>query len=314
MDFSLTILGTSAAVPAYGRFCSGQLFSTPRASFLIDCGEGTQMQLQKTGLGQNDIGVILISHLHGDHYFGLFGLLTSWALAKRSASLLIVSPPGLQQRVEAVLELEKYPLPFVIRFETHEPKSLLPIWSSKYVDVFTFPLAHRIPTNGYLIREKQALPNMRAEAIQAYEIPYQAIPAIKAGGDFVGPDGLCIPHADLVFPPMPPRSYAHCSDTRYLPALATWLQGVDLLYHEATFLHEDLEQAIKTAHTTALEAAHLAVAAQVGTLVMGHFSARYPNITALEQEARRVFPKAYAAKELMRFVIPHTSRLVGAAT
>lgn len=309
MDFSLTILGTSAAVPAYNRFCSGQLLSTPRISFLIDCGEGTQIQLQKAGVGQEQIGVILISHLHGDHYFGLFGLLTSWALAKRRAPLLIVSPPGLQQRIEALLELEIYPAPFAIRFQTYQAEGLLPIWSSKHLEVFTFPLTHRTPTNGYLIREKPPLPNIRPEAIQTYEIPYQAIPDIKAGGDFIQPDGTRIPHKDLVFPPVAPRSYAYCSDTRYLPALANYLQGVDLLFHEATFLHEDLEQAIKTAHTTALEAAQLALAAQVGTLVLGHFSARYPNVTILEQEARRVFPKAYAARELMRFVVPRAKRL-----
>lgn len=308
MNFSLTILGTSAAVPAYNRFCSGQLFSTPRAAFLLDCGEGTQLQLQRAGVGQNDIGVILISHLHGDHYFGLFGLLTSWVLARRQAPLLIVSPPGLQQRVEALLELEKYPASFSIDFKTYEPAGLLPIWSSKYLEVFTFPLQHRIPTNGYLIKEKPSLPNMRADAIKTHDIPHQAIPAIKAGGDFVRTDGKRIPHSDLVFPPAPPRAYAYCSDTRYLPALADWLRGVDLLYHEATFLHEDLENAIKTAHTTALEAAHLALAAGVKTLVMGHFSARYPNITVLEQEARRIFPNAYAARELMRFVIPYAGR------
>ncbi len=309
MDFSLTILGTSAAVPAYDRFCSGQLFSTPRTTFLIDCGEGTQLQLQKAGVGHNDIAVILISHLHGDHYFGLFGLLTSWALAKRTAPLLIISPPGLQGRVEVLLELEKYLASFTIDFKTYEPKHLLPIWSSKYLEAFAFPLEHRIPTNGYLIREKPNLPNIRPAAIQLYDIPYQAIPAIKAGGDFICTDGTRIPHSVLVFPPAPPRAYAHCSDTRYLPALADCLQGVDLLYHEATFIHEDLENAIRTAHTTALEAAHLALAAGVKTLVIGHFSARYPNISVLEQEARRIFPNTYAARELMRFVIPYAGRL-----
>lgn len=307
MRFELTVLGTSAAVPAYGRLCSGQLLRTEREDFLIDCGEGIQIQLQLVGVGHGRISLILISHLHGDHYFGLPGLLTSWMLNGRQEPLTIISPPGLRERISPLLELGKYPPPFEIEFREIAAVEKQPIWESKSIEIMAFPLRHRLPTNGYLIRETLAQPNIRKSAITAYQIPHQQIREIKAGGDFITETGQKIPHLELVTPPPIPRSYAYCSDTRYFPGLAEWVRGVDLLYHEATFLHEDLEHAERTMHSTAREAAELAKLAEASTLVIGHFSARYPRVQLLEDEARRVFTSTYAAKELMRVVVPKRS-------
>lgn len=308
MLFELTILGTSAAVPAYGRFCTAQLLRLENSSILIDCGEGTQMQLQQLGEGHRKIDLVLISHLHGDHYFGLPGLLTSMILNGRTAPLRIISPPGLRDQISGLIDFDRFEPPFPILFEEVVTSELQLIHQTKEFEVYGFPLVHRLPTNGFLVREKPRLPNFRKEAIDEYGIPYQQIPAIKAGGDFVYDDGRRIPNADLVNPAVPPRSYAFCSDTRYFPALADFIKGVDLLYHEATFLHTDLENAERTMHSTALEAGQTARDAQAGQLVIGHFSARYVDLTPLEQEARSVFANAYAAKELMRFVVPYKGR------
>lgn len=308
MLFELTILGTSAAVPAYGRFCSAQLLRLENTSILIDCGEGTQMQLQQIGEGHGKIDLILISHLHGDHYFGLPGLLTSMILNGRTATLRIISPPGLRQQLSGLIDFDRFKPPFEIIFEEIVTTEFQLIHEGRDFSVHGFPLVHRLPTNGFLIREKPRLPNFRKEAIAEFTIPYQAIPAIKAGGDFTQNDGTIIPNEQLVNPALPPRSYAFCSDTRYFAQLAEFVKGVDLLYHEATFLHVDLDNAERTLHSTALEAGQTARDAQVGQLVIGHFSARYPNVTPLETEARSVFSRAYAARELMRFVVPFVAR------
>lgn len=308
MRFELIVLGTSAAAPAYGRHCSGQLLCLERQYFLIDCGEGTQYQLQRAGEGLGRLSHVLISHLHGDHYFGLPGLLTSLALGGRQKELTIVSPPGLRERMIALLEYDRYPPPFPIVFQEIRCTSPTEIFADTRLEVIGFPLDHRIETNGYLIREKPRPANMRKDAIEAYDIPYQRMNEIKAGGDFLTPDGRLIPHAELTTPPPPPRSYAHCSDTRYLPGLTSLLAGVDLLYHEATFLHEELERARETGHTTARQAGQLASACGVGRLLIGHFSARYPNLEPILSEARAEFAATSLARELEHHHIPVLSR------
>lgn len=307
MQFSLTILGTSAAIPTAERFCSAQLLQVGGQSILIDCGEGTQMQLQKIRVGFSQIKLILISHLHADHYLGLPGLLSSWALLGRTQALHIISPPGLQEKIVPWLESVGQ-VPFAIRFKERSPVGCEEVWSDGQVSVYAFPLVHRIPTNAYLIREKERQPSMRTEAITQYAIPYTAVPAIKAGADFVSSSGQLILNAELVFPALPSRSFAYCSDTRCELGIVPYIAGVDILYHEATFLQADVENAIKTQHTTALEAGQIAAAAGVKTLVIGHFSARYGEVQQLEAEARKAFPKTYAARELMCIEVPYQRR------
>lgn len=304
MRFELIVLGSSAAVPALGRHCSGQLLCLERSHVLFDCGEGTQMQLQKTGESPSRLDLILISHLHGDHYFGLPGLLTSMALAGRKSPLTIVSPPGLKARMALLLEYDKAAPPFSVDFIEIESESPTVVVERPGFTVTAFPLQHRIATNGYLLREQKRPANILADMIAAHDIPYQKIPGIKAGDDFETASGKVIPNAELTRPAPPPRSFAYCSDTMYQPNLAKLLHGVDLLYHEATFLHEDLEKAVKTQHTTALQAGQMAAAAEVGELLIGHFSARYRVLERLREEAATAFERVKLARELYRFHVP----------
>lgn len=298
MRFELIVLGSSAAAPAYGRFCSGQLLCLERYHVLIDCGEGTQMQLQKTGEGLGKLSYIFITHLHGDHYFGLPGLLTSLALSGRKKPLTIVSPPGLKDRLSVLLEYDQYPSPFPIEFIEHHADSPSVLLENKTFSLTAFPLDHRVATNGYLIKELPRQPNIKKTAIEQYDIPFQQIPGIKAGGDFTTAEGELIPHEELTTPATPARAFAYCSDTRFKPELASWLQGVDFLYHEATFIHDDLDRAIETGHSTAKQAAEMAKLCNARQLLIGHFSARHSNLNPLLDEARSIFPKTSLAREL----------------
>jgi ribonuclease Z len=251
---------------------------------------------------------LLISHLHGDHYFGLPGLLTSLALQSRTAPLTVVSPPGLRAKLTPLLDLDRYRLPFPLCFTEHAATEFGHLLTSGELEVTSFPLRHRIATNGYRIAERRRPPNMRKEQIARYGIPFTAIPAIKAGEDYVLPSGEIVPHGELTAPASAPRSYAYCSDTVYFPELAEWVSGVDLLYHEATFLHEMAAEARQKGHATAREAALIARDARVGHLILGHFSTRYGSVADHETEARRVFSRTTAARDLYRFTVPYAGR------
>ncbi|MGB3800563.1 MAG: ribonuclease Z [Lewinella sp.] len=308
MRFEITVLGTNGALPGPRRHPSAHFFRSETTDILIDCGEGTQMRLQDAGLGMGRCELILITHLHGDHYFGLPGLLTSLALNGRTDALRIISPPGLRQRLAPLLELDRYGLPFDLRFEERSADDFEHFSSLGDVEVYAFPLRHRIATNGYLIRERQREANLVKEAIDRYSIPWQAIADIKRGGDFVTEAGERIAHNTITVPAPPPRAYAYCSDTLYFPELADWVKGVNLLYHEATFLHDMATEARERGHTTAQEAALVARDAAVGRLILGHYSARYAGTTDHEREARTVFPNSYAARDLYRYAVPYTGR------
>ncbi len=266
------------------------------------------MQLRAAGIGMGRVPLILITHLHGDHFFGLPGLITSLALSDRTTPLHIISPPGLRDKLAPLLELDRYRLPFVLTFAEHTAADFGPVATVGELDIFAFPLRHRIATNGYLIRERPRPANILKEKIVEYAIPYSDIPAIKAGGDFICPDGRIVPHAELTVPPPATRAYAYCSDTVSFPELSGYVAGVDLLYHESTFLHEMAEEARKKGHSTAREAAETAAAAGAGTLILGHFSSRYGNLEAFEREARAVFPRSHVARDLYRFAVPFAGR------
>jgi ribonuclease Z len=255
---------------------------------LIDCGEGTQLRLQEAGVGLGRVRHILISHLHGDHYFGLPGLITSQALQSRSVPLTVVSPPGLRDKLASLLELDRYRLPFELDFVEHAATDFSYLLDSGELRISTFPLRHRIATNGYRIEEHPRQPNIRKDQLERYGIPYTAIPGIKAGDDFVTASGERIPPTELLAPASAPRSYAYCSDTVYFPELA--------------------DEARKKGHATAREAAEIARAANAGQLILGHFSTRYSNVDAHEAEARTIFPNSFAARDLYRFVVPYTGR------
>ncbi len=308
MRFEVIILGSNGAVPTPERHASAHLLRSETTDVLIDCGEGTQLQLQAAGTGLGRTDTILITHLHGDHYFGLPGLITSLSLQGRTTPLRIVSPPGLRAKLSPLLELDRWRLPFPLTFEEHTATELSLLTGSGELEIFTFPLRHRIPTNGYLIRERPREPNIRKDKIVQYGIPWTAIPDIKGGGDYQTVTGELVPHTELVAPAAPPRAYAYCSDTVYFAELADYVRGVDLLYHEATFLEDMADEAAQKGHSTAKQAARVALHAGAKQLVLGHFSARYRSVEAHEREAREVFANSWAARDLYHFTVPYAGR------
>jgi ribonuclease Z len=311
MDFRLTTLGTSAAGPVPGRWASGQYLKTGKTGFLIDCGEGLQVALQQHGLGWSSIDVLLISHLHGDHIYGLPGLLTSWGLNQRNTPLTIIGPADLAPYLDAVFGYSHTRLPFPVHYVVVDPEvtSTL-VYQDAMVEVHTIPLDHRVPTVGYVIREKERPRTILGAAIQAYQIPYSAIPAIKEGADFQDASGKIIPNALLTHDPPPVRSFAYASDTRPNPAMLPYIIGVDILFHEATFLHELADQAALSGHSTARQAAEIATQAQAKQLILGHFSPRYGDLRPLLAEAQAVFPNTALAKEGKVFDVPYGGRVV----
>lgn len=290
MRFDVTILGSNSAIPANGRHPSAQVLTIQNRPYLIDCGEGTQIRLTENSISRNRIQQIFISHLHGDHVFGLIGLLTTMSLVGRKNALDIFAPAGLQEMIEVQLHHTQGHLDFSIAFHVIDTEIHQVIFEDELVQVFSLPLDHRVPCSGFLFVERPRPRNIRPAAIREFAIPVHQINGLKAGSNFELPDGRIIPNNELTWPPYQSRSYAYCSDTAYREALIPLIKGVDLLYHESTFLHEKLEQAIATRHSTALQAAQIAVQAEVGELILGHYSSRYKDLQVLLAEAQSVFP------------------------
>jgi len=288
-----------------GRHPSAQVLNVQDKLYLIDCGEGTQMRLDEYEIRKSRIRQIFISHLHGDHIYGLIGLLTSFGLLGRDKSMDIFAPYGLEDIIYTNLKYVGGAFPFPVHFHVLDTSQHQRIFESKTVEVFTIPLEHRVQTCGFLFREKERPRNILPEKIQEYQIPFEKIPGIKEDGDdFMMEDGRTIPNAELTRDPVPPRSFAYCSDTLYTEDILPIIQGVDLLYHETTYCHDKLEEAQAAFHTTALQAATLAKKAGVGKLITGHYSARYPTAAPIVEEARRVFPNALAGVEGRTYEVP----------
>jgi ribonuclease Z len=294
MKFELIILGSNSAVPAFGRHLSSQVLNIGEDFFLIDCGDGTQNRMMNFKVKANKINRIFISHLHGDHFFGLVGLLMNFGLKRRKTPLHIYSPAGLKPIIDIQLE---HDLGYPICFHETNPEKHALLFENRSVKVFSIPLIHRIPCHGFLFVEKRKSPNMRKEKILEYQIPYNRIIDIKNGANFSTKDGFVIPHAELTRPAPEPRSFAYCSDTEFSKEIIPIVSGVDLLYHEATFMHDLLDQASKTQHSTAQQAATIAKKAEVKKLVLGHFSSRYSDLNPLLIEAKAIFDNTYLAKE-----------------
>jgi len=308
MRFDLTLLGTSGGAPTADRNCSAAFLRTETTDVLIDCGENTQRQLLRAGFGMGKVSHVLITHLHGDHYFGLAPLLSSLAMQGRTSPLHIISPQHLRPRLDVLLELDKYRFPFELAFTVMNPDRIVQLPDVGDLELFVFPLQHRIETNGYLLRERAREANILKDAIDEHQIPWPAIRAIKAGGDYARPDGTVILHNALTTPAAAPRSYAHCSDTIYFPELADYVRGVDLLYHEATFLSDMSEDAAKKGHSTAADAARTARDAGVGQLVLGHYSTRYDGPEGHEAEARAIFERTTAGRDFYGFSVGRDGR------
>jgi ribonuclease Z len=291
----LTILGSSSALPTSERYPSAHVLTAHERLFLIDCGEGTQMQLRKNRIRFAKINHIFISHLHGDHVFGLYGLLSTFSLMGRKAPVHLYAPENYNHILNSHLNDFDIHLSFEIDFIALKEKDPVQILNDKYITVTSFPLEHRVPAFGFLFREKLHDRNIIKEKIEEYKIPAVRIPAIKKGENFVTSEGVIIKNEELTISPPAPLSYAYCSDTKYFKRLASFVKGVSLLYHEATFDKSLDKLAEVTGHSTTLDAAKTALDAHAGRLIIGHFSARYKNITHLVEEARSVFPATFAA-------------------
>ncbi len=291
----LTILGSSSALPTSERFPSAHVLNAHERLFLIDCGEGTQMQLRRNRIRFGKINHIFISHLHGDHVFGLYGLLSTFSLMGRTTPVHIYAPQNYDSMLRSHLSDFDINLNFEIEFTGLAGKDPEIILDDKYLTVTSFPLEHRIPSFGFLFREKPADRNILKDAIDKYGIPGVRIPAIKKGEDLTLEDGTIIKNEDITVPGPKPLSYAYCSDTRYFTRLALFIRNVDLLYHEATFDRSLGELAAFTGHSTTEDAARTASDASAGDLLIGHFSARYKDINLLVDEARILFPRTWPA-------------------
>jgi ribonuclease Z len=291
----LTVLGSSSALPTSKRYPSAHVLNAHERLFLIDCGEGTQMQLRKCKIRFGKINNIFISHLHGDHVFGLYGLLSTFNLMGRENPLSLYAPENYLPMLNSHLRDFDINLNFEIDFVPLKGKDPVKIYDDKYITVTSFPLKHRIEAFGFLFREKPADRNIIKDCIVKYGIPTVRIPAIKKGEDFVTKEGTLVKNEEITISPAEPLSYAYCSDTMYFSRLATFIKGVNLLYHEATFDKSMSELAKTVRHSTTLDAAKTALKANAGTLMIGHFSARYKDISGLVDEAKTIFPATIPA-------------------
>jgi len=307
MRFEVTILGSNSATFAFGRHLTAQVLNVREQLFLIDCGEGTQLQMNALRIKAGRIQHIFISHLHGDHVFGLIGLINSYALAGRTQPLYLYGAPQLRELIETQLRITGAPrLPFELHFCATQAEEPALIFENASLTVHTLPLQHRIAAHGFLFREKIRQRRLCRAALVQYNVPLSQYNAIKSGADFVSVDGqTTVANELLTFPPARARAYAFCSDTAFLPDLAKLLPDVDLLYHEATFMERHAEQATRTQHSTAMQAAEVARRANVGQLILGHFSSRYDDLMPLLREAQSIFPRTDLAREGETFGIPY---------
>ena len=308
MDFTLTVLGTASAKPIPGRNQSAQVLSVRGRSFLIDCGEGVQTRLQESRISILKIESIFISHIHGDHVFGLFGLLSTMGMLSRMTPLNIYAPVSFGPILKFFLSYYGDGIPFEIRHVPMKMKSPEMIYHTKSLEIYAFPLNHGIETFGWLFREKEPAMNVRKWKIDEYALSLTEIGTVKRGEDVVrtAPDGstIVLPFEELGYRPYIPRSYAYCSDTAPFPELASWVKGVDLLYHETTYPSELTAEAAKRHHSTTIQAATCALEAGVKKLVIGHYSSRKYDLRLYESECRGVFPETYAARDGDVFDVP----------
>lgn len=298
MGFELKILGSNSAKPSYNRNQTSQLLTIQNEMFLIDCGEGTQLQLNQFRIKESKIKHVFISHLHGDHFFGLIGLLSTMHLHRRSNSLTIYAPPELADVITLQLKVTNTILSFKVNFvPLNYSDGSTRIFENNIVTVDTIPLIHRVPCFGFLFKEKQKPRRIIKEKILK-EFSMQDMVRLKNGKDLLDSDGnVRHKNADYTRPPRNSRSYAYCSDTLYHEPIIDQIKGVNLLYHEATFLEDRLERAKETYHSTAKQAATMAKKANVGKLIIGHYSSRYKDITPLLEEAKEIFESSKLAIE-----------------
>lgn len=297
MSLRLTILGCHSATPRVNAFPTSQYLEINDRHFIVDCGEGTQRQMRKYKVGFAKINHIFISHLHGDHFYGLVGLLSTFGILNREKELHIFGPKGIKEATEMMLRISQSHAKYELIFhELSSTKSEL-IFEDDKVSVHTIPLKHRVYANGFLFKEKEKPKKLHIENIENYpEIDKSDYLNIKAGKDIILESGEIVLNEELTIPSEKPKSFAYCSDTCFLPSIISIIKDADLLYHEATFLSDKEDLAEKTLHSTAAQAGTIAKEANVKTLVLGHYSGRYKNIELFQEEAAVIFKNSFAAE------------------
>ncbi|PKQ60420.1 ribonuclease Z [Labilibaculum filiforme] len=298
MKFEVTILGSNSALPTTKRFPTAQVLNVLERFFLIDCGEGTQIQMKRFRLPMSRINHVLISHMHGDHIFGLIGLLSTFALQGRKSDLHIYGHSKLEKLIRFQLELLETKLDYEIFYHTIFGTNIQTLFEDDSLIVQSFPLKHgAMPCAGFLFKEKERLRTLKSDMLSFYNIPIKNRHGIKQGDDFICDDGEVIPNDKLTKDAPKVRSYAFCTDTAYLPKIVPIIAGVDLLYHEATFLKTEEKRAKKTYHSTAEQAGKIAAEAKVKKLLIGHFSARFDDLKEHLEEAKNIFPNTALAED-----------------
>ncbi len=297
MIFSVTILGSSSALPTSTRFPSAHVLNAHERLFLIDCAEGTQIQLRRMHIKLAKINHIFISHLHGDHTLGLIGLISTYNLMGRKSDLHIFAHKELENNLLFNVNFFVNDLNFKIVFHALVPNKHQVIYDDGKIIIESLPLKHGVPSTGFIFREKRGLPNIRKEFIEKYSLSLAEISALKNGSDLTTADGQIISNSELTYFSSEPRSYAYCSDTMYSEKLIGMINNVDLLYHEATFERADEKLAKQTGHSTSAQAATIALKSDARRLIIGHFSSRYKSVSKLEQEAKEIFENTIAVKD-----------------
>lgn len=302
-SLELNILGCGSALPTTRHQATSQVIGLRDKLYMVDCGENTQTQMRRMRINFNRLNHIFISHLHGDHCFGLPGLLSTLGMLGRTGELTIHGPKELKDFLNPVLAVFAKGLPYPVRIEEVDTTRNELICEDRGLKVYTIPLKHRLPTTGFLFEEKQKEPHIIKEMTDFYRIPLKDLPRIKRGEDFITPEGEVIPYTRLTRPAGPAKRYAYCSDTAFYEKVIPAIEGVDLLYHEVTFGEADAARAKETFHSTARQAAEIARRANVKKLLIGHYSARYEDVGFLQEEANAVFPGTLLADEGMKLKV-----------
>lgn len=295
--FRVHVLGCGSALPTLRHYASSQIVEIRGKLFMVDCGEGTQMQLRRTHIRFTKLSAVFITHLHGDHCFGLIGMLSTFGLLGRTAKLDVYGPAPLAEVMQQQMRIFCHDFDYEVVFHEVDTQKQQVVFEDRSLTVETIPLAHRMPCCGYLFREKPTLPHIRRDMIDAYHIPLSQVNNIKAGADWVDEEGTCIKNERLVEPAETPRSFAYCSDTHYIDTLGNRLKNVSLLYHESTYAEEYKALADKYMHSTARQAAMVARQAHARCLMLGHYSSRCEDEKVLLNEAKAVFENTILANE-----------------
>lgn len=303
MKMELTILGSNSATPTSGRFPSAQILNCNDRLFMIDCGEGTQMQMRHYGIRFSKIHHIFISHLHGDHYLGLAGLLFTFHLFGRTEPLHIYANELLNDIIEMQLKASESTLLYPIHFHPLPLRKSKTLFSDSEISIRCFPLKHRVPTHGFVFTLLKKMKNIKPEKINQYRIPTNKIMAIKNGADFITEKGMVVKNSELTLPEPQSKTYAYCSDTAFAPEICKYFKNADLLYHESTFMNDKLSNAVEKQHSTAEQAATTAKLAGAKKLLIGHYSARYDDLMPMLDEACSVFPNTFLSVEGEKHII-----------